>query len=375
MSPQQDETPTPQEGQETPDYPTSDEVQTLLLIIPAIPAGLRKRLHDAHCHPTDHPETLSFIDTEASGSLGAMATRPNDQTLVEGFAKDNQPTVIPFFGIHPWFAHLYAVDGNSEHYETILRPSPPEEFLSHLPKPLSWADYLKDLRDRLVSNPKAQVGEIGVDKSFRLPTHTNGERDVSSRRELSPHKTTQEHQIRIFMDQCKLAGEFNRAVSVHGVQCHGLVFTTLQSLWKGHENKSKGYQKREKKSLTGHPDDTEDGRPLSISLPYPPRICLHSSSLPIETVKQYLQPSVPATVYFSFSTVINARYGQKLLDLISAIPEDRILIESDWHSEGRIRRSQLHDIARLVIHQKKWSIEDGITQLENNFFNFVYGGS
>ena len=377
MSPQQAEEMDPDEGEVPPEYPTSEEIENLLSAIPSIPDELRKRLHDAHCHPTDHSETLTLIDQEASGSLSAMATRPNDQNIVEGFAADNPDSVVPFYGIHPWFAHLYAIDENQEHYKRILKPAPPDDFASHLPKPLSWEDYLKELRDRLAANPKAQVGEIGVDKSFRLPLYTNGERGVSSRKELSPYKTTQEHQLRLFTDQCKVAGEFNRAISVHGVQCHGLVFTTLQSLWKGHETKSKGHQKRQKKSFNGHPDDDEDEEnpPKSTSLPYPPRICIHSASLPTDTVKQYLHQSVPSKVYFSFSTVINARYGQKLLDLILAIPDDRILIESDWHSEGPIRRSQLHDIARIVIHQKKWSIEAGIEKLEKNFFNFIYGDS
>jgi Tat protein secretion system quality control protein TatD with DNase activity len=365
----------PQEGEETPEYPTSNEVQHLLSSVPLIPLRLLKRLHDAHCHPTDHPETLSFIDSKASGTLSAMATRPNDQIIVEGFARDNPDLVVPFFGIHPWFAHLYKVDEEGEHHNSILKPAPSDEFISHLPELHSWENYLKDLRSRLSANPKAQVGEIGLDKSFRLPWHTNGERDPAPRRELSPYKTTQEHQIRLFADQCRIAGEFNRAISVHGVQCHGLVFTALQSLWKGHENKSKGHQKRQKKLLNDNPEEEEEDQAKSTSLPYPPRICIHSASLPIETVKQYLHSTIPSKVYFSFSTVINARYGQKLLDLISAIPEDRILIESDWHSEGSIRRSQLHDIARIVIHQKKWSIEEGIEKLEKNFFNFVNGES
>jgi len=366
-----------QEEEQTPEYPTSDEIQNLLSNISQVPPSLQKRLHDAHCHPTDHPETLSDIDPEASGILGAMATRANDQELVESFAKENPNHVIPFFGLHPWFTYQYAVENNEEHYQSNLKPMPPESFISHLPKPLPWEDHLSKLRKRLEANPRAQVGEIGLDKSFRLPTHTNGERDVL-RKELSPYKTTQEHQVRLFTDQCKLAGEFGRAISVHGVQCHGLVFSTLQLMWKGHEKKSKGHEKRQRKLVTGHPEDDDDeilteAPNQTESLPYPPRICIHSASLPIETVRQYLQPTVPSTVYFSFSTVINARYGQKLLDLISAIPDDRILIESDWHSEGPIRRSQLHDIARLIIHQKNWSIEQGVETLEQNFFKFVYG--
>lgn len=331
--------------EEAPEYPSSDAIQDLLHTLPPLPQSLLPHLHDAHCHPTDHPHTLSQIDTSASGSLCAMSTRPDDQSLVESFSKRNPDTVIPFFGYHPWFAHLFSIDGDENHYESIFKPSPPQEFIAHLPNPIPWDQALKDFRARVEANPKAQVGEIGLDKSFRLPTHTNGERDVAARKDLSPYRTTPAHQLRIFTDQCRLAAELDRSVSVHGVQCHGLLFTTLQSLWRQASTPSK----------------------------YPPRICIHSASLPMDTLKQYLHPSVPAKVYFSFSTVINARYGQKLIDLISAVPTDKILIESDWHSEGTIRRAQLTDIARLVIHIKQWTQEQGVRQLEQNFRDFVYG--
>jgi Tat protein secretion system quality control protein TatD with DNase activity len=336
----------------------SDVIQSILSSTPPIPSSLRTHLHDAHCHPTETSQTLTEIDPMSSGSLCAMASRLSDQSLVSSFHEDNPEIVIPFFGYHPWFAHLIAIDGD-DHYGSILKPRPTDTFRPHLPEPVAWSDALQELRRRLESNPRAQVGEIGLDKAFRLPNHINGERDTSSPDGLSPYKTKVDHQLRIFIDQCKLAGEFGRAVSVHSVQCHGLVFTTLQSLWKGHEiNKKKLSQK-------------SDG-PGAVKQ-FPPRVCIHSASLPIETLKEYLNPSVPAKVFLSFSTAINARYGQKLLDLISAVPDDRILIESDWHSEGSTRRSQLEDITRVVLYTKKWSAEEGVLRLEQNFNHFVYG--
>ena len=346
-------------SEEEVDYPTADVIKELLFTLPAIPRHLQRRLNDAHCHPTDHPDSLSEIDPTASGPLCAMSTRPNDQSLVDEFAKDNPGTVVPFFGYHPWFAYLFSIDDEAHHYQTILKPVPSEDFISHLPQPTSWDHTLSKLRKRLQDNPTAQVGEIGLDKSFRLPTHTNGERNIDARRDLSPYRTSQEHQLRIFTDQCKLAGEFGRIISVHGVQAHGLVFTALQSLWKGHD----------KKSL----DSTITKGGQEDVVKFPRRVCIHSASLSPEAVKQYLHPSIPSKIYFSFSTAINARYGQKLLDLISIVPDDRILVESDWHSEGAIRRHQLHDIARIVIATKKWPMEDGIEILARNFYQFVYG--
>ena len=358
----------PRQDKEPPIYPGADIIRDLLSALAPLPLRLRRRLHDSHCHPTVIPESLSEIDPSQGGSLCAMSSRPEDQQLVSSFANDNPDMVIPFFGYHPWFVHLLSLNEN-DHYGSILTSKPPNEFVSHLSAPVSWKDAFLDLRKRLESNPAAHIGEIGMDKSFRLPTHTNGERergvDVSTRKDLSPYRTTPEHQLRIFTDQLKLAGELGRAVSVHSVQCHGVVFTTLQSLWKGHEKMSNNSIKRRQKS-----NPTAEN---TVTRTFPPRVCIHSASLPIDMLKQYLQPSVPSKVYFSFSTAINARYGQKLIDLITAVPDDRILVESDWHCEGEIRRNQVHDIARVVLHAKKWDMDQGIEILERNFRAFVNG--
>jgi Tat protein secretion system quality control protein TatD with DNase activity len=342
--------PSPKAEDKESTFHTSEIVQNLLSTLPAIPASQHKNLNDAHCHPTDHPDTLSE-DDPSYGRLCAMSTRPNDQPLVFAFAERYPLTVVPFFGVHPWYAHLFYVD-DVPHYDSVLKPTPTEDFIAHLPKPIRWSDYLAQLKALLISNPGAQIGEIGLDKSFRLPFHEHGKR--SRGRGLSPYKTSLEHQLRIFTDQCKLAGELSRTVSIHGVQCHGLLFTTLQSLWKPHERKRKQ-------------------PPTEGPLEFPPRICIHSSSLPWETMKQYLAPAVPTEVYFSFSMVINARYGQKFLDLVSAVPDERILIETDWHSEGQGRRNLLLAIARIIIHVKGWSLDLGIELLERNFQKFVYG--
>ena len=327
----------------------SDVVQDILSALPPLPASLHSRLNDAHCHPTDHPHTLSKLDRSASGSLCAMSTRPDDQSLVVDFAAENPHVVVPFYGYHPWYSHLFFISSETAHYTSILKPCPPTDFLEHLPTPISWTQTLLELRKRLESNPRAQIGEIGMDKSFRLPTHLNGER-----KGLSPYKTSAEHQSRMFVDQVRLAMELSRAVSVHSVQCHGILFQLLQSLWS---------------ELPTHATNPE----ATTGIHRKPRICIHSASIPPETLRQYISPSVPWRVYFSFSMAINSRYGRKLVELIWATPEDRILIESDWHSEGKMRRRQLVDIARVVIHVKQWDTNKGIDILERNFRAFVHG--
>ena len=291
------------------------------------------------------------------------------------------------------------------HYTQILSPAPSDEFLAGLPVPQPWSQALDYLRASLAQNPRAQVGEIGVDKSFRLPIHSGlagGEREnCAAWRELSGFRTGMEHQRRVFMDQLRVAVEMERGVSVHSVQCHGVVYDCLRQLGEeSHCKVSKKEHKRRnargKKTLdegsdgvgnaeiegekgdntNNHDADntaaaaTENNNDNPLN---PPRICIHSASLSPSTLSQYLSLSLPLHVYFSFSLVINARYGAKLLDLIRAVPDDRILIESDFHSEGEQRRMLLDGIARVVLGVKGWEVEQGVGILERNWERFVYG--
>lgn len=55
------------------------------------------------------------------------------------------------------------------------------------------------------------------------------------------------------------------------------------------------------------------------------------------------------------------------------VPDDRVLVESDWHSEGEVRWRQVEDITRIVIRTKGWGVEEGVEILERNFWEFVRG--
>lgn len=375
----------------------------------------RYGVFDAHCHPTDTMASIDEISSMNAATFTIMATRAQDQELVDQVASqkslawneedenDSTPSrkrIIPSFGWHPWFSHqLYddrtcpwkggqhlSANERSAHYKAALSPSPQDDaFLADLPDPKSLSAFLDETRERLSRHPRALVGEIGLDKAFRIPVawlpDEYQERDQSltpggrEGRRLSPYRVNMDHQKMVLLAQLNLAGEMQRPVSVHGVQAHGVVYETLLQTWKGHELEviSRKEQRRHPEKL--HPDDEKSNEQKSSGpKPFPPRICLHSYSGPPGPVKQYTHPSVPAKIFFSFSMAVNfsTAAAAKTVEVIRVVPDDKILVESDLHTAGQDMDTYLESIVRKICEIKGWSLVDGVQRLGINWRNFVF---
>jgi len=375
---------------------------------------------DAHCHPTDTMSSLDKIPGMKAAALTIMATRGQDQDLVVQAAeklgvsketrclgheneKDPQCAIIPSFGWHPWFSHQIYDDSEKDlkdlsserqkrdHYKEVIVPSPDDDsFIQDLPDLRPLSGLLAQIRENLTKYPLALVGEIGLDRSFRIPESQDShpinnpvEPDLTpggrEGRRLSPYRVDMAHQRKLLKAQLQLAGEMQRAVSVHGVAAHGILFETLQETWKGHEKEVVSKRTRKRKGSVPAAHDHEDEsltckqEPASAK-PFPPRICLHSFSGPPDQVKQYLNPNIPALIFFSFSQVINfSTTSTKAVDAMKAVPKDRILIESDLHCAGERMDGLLEEIARSICGIKGWRLEEGVARLASNWKHFALG--
>ncbi|KAL6719891.1 Cut9-interacting protein scn1 [Lecanora helva] len=379
---------------------------------------------DAHCHPTDTVASIENIIDMKTRALTIMATRGQDQSIVADFAdrlgitshsipelkstesaKKKPGYIVPCFGWHPWFSHQIYDDtlqtqGTSnvipdkiQHYKAVIAPKPndgeDDAFILSLPDPRPLSTLIQETRAFLERYPYALVGEIGIDRAFRIPglemTNAEYERDPAltpggrEGRRLSPYRVDIEHQKKILTAQLNLAGGMQRGVSVHGVAAHGIVLETLQQTWRGYEKPVLSKRERKKQAsdneVHGDDDFMGDEEPNSSSpMPFPPKICLHSYSGPPDTVRQYLHPSIPIDIYFSFSCLVNfSSTSKKAVDVIKAVPDDRILAESDLHAAGEKMDDLLEEIVRTVCEIKGWSLEDGVRQLRANWMRFIFG--
>lgn len=410
---------------------------------------------DAHCHPTDTMTSIAHLSTMRVAAMVIMATRSQDQHLVADVAtsrgvrgprclttaagEQHSCKAVPSFGWHPWFSHQLYDDSVPEptyippngrgsemslhdpesgiaaaklaHYQAVLSPPPDDPaVVAALPAPIPISSFIAATRNRLMSFPHALIGEIGLDKAFRLPREW-GPLDATDRDEsitpggregrlLSLHRVHMPHQQVVLRALLQLAAEEGRAVSVHGVQAHGVLYDTLSSCWKGHERHVPSRREKNMVAPGAESDDDEEDsteeepneeygllansrsssriqREIRSRKPFPPRICLHSYSGGSELLKQWMHPTVPAKVFVSLSTAVNLSteaVSAKFADVVRAIPDDRVLVESDLHTAGRDMEAALEDMYRQVCAIKGWELEEGVKRIGNNFTEFIFGG-
>ena len=319
---------------------------------------LYKDLCDAHCHPHDDLKNLNLISELKTGHVTIMGVRQDDWQTVAKVAEECNKTTskkcIPSFGVHPWFSHflMTRTESKEEHYKRILKSSKVDELQDIISSLLELETYEYDawysnLRNYLLQHPEAIVGEVGVDRVARLlpqgSIEWQGVKPTSVMCSI-------EHQIDVFDIQCKLARELNRAMSVHCVQGQGHLFEYLKA-------QANNFSTRKLRQMKVKPNIL--------------RLCLHSYGGAPGSVKQFVDLK-GFIIYVSFSVGINARLTppDKLQELIRAVPENRLLIESDLNTPKGIDECMV-DIVKIVAEARQWTIQQVVEITSRNWLSFI----
>lgn len=188
-----------------------------------------------------------------------------------------------------------------------------------------WLAQLRALLERV---PHALLGEIGLDRVAVTPD--------TGRCEFAAQQAALARQL-------DLAACLARPVSLHCVRAFGSLFDELRA--------------RAADAL-------------------PPTLALHSYTGTAGFALSLLAlPRVGARVYFSFSSVINARGGRaKLAAVLAVVPRERVLLESD-EDDLNAQPAAMRDIATLVA--EAWGEVDPAAvavQCATNAREFARGG-
>lgn len=232
------------------------------------------KLYDAHNHLQDewllpHMDRIA-ADLTRAGIAGAVVngTTPDDWPAVSALAS-RFAWVVPSYGVHPWDC------GN--------RP----------------ADWQGRLESRLATEPRARVGEIGLDRWMLDRAAPDDPRLAGLRR------APLDEQTEVFTWQLELAAASNLAASIHCIDAWGALLAALQ---------------RAKRPACG--------------------FLLHAYAGPVEMVKTFADLGA----YFSFngSFLDSKREAQRTV--FRSVPSDRLLIETDAPAMPLRSAWRLHEL-------------------------------
>lgn len=231
-------------------------------------------------------------------------------------------SALPGLGIHPWFVDQMA------------------------------AGWQRRLVASLREHQDAIVGEIGLCKCAK------NLRGPGAKAKVWPM------QVDAFLQQLTIAAELQRPVSVHCVKAH----QTLLDCLKAPVPQRLLTELSDLMNVHGH------------KARLPPAIALHSFSGTIEHVRQLLAIEVLRDrLFFGFSHTVNVVMGasrgskeyDRLLEVIRAVPDDSLLIESDVNDVESARASMWLAV-QLVAEARAWSVEHVAERTSLNGMRFLH---
>ena len=272
-------------------------------------------LYDAHQHfhfdqLTPHRATIA-ADLASIGLKTAVVNGTNEEEwpVVAGLA-DGYTWILPSYGIHPWDS------GNRS------------------------TQWLATLRQQLLADPRAGIGEVGLDRWIIDGVKPDDPRIAGIR--VAPI----EEQGDVFSIQLSLAAELNRAISIHCVQAWGKLLEILKAT----ARPSRGF-------------------------------LLHGYAGPADMLADF----TALGAYYSFNIQLVEPKHAARLENFRHIPADRLLVETDAPTKapaGKANRfplpnaedgSEVNNPANIIVAYEALATLRGLTtdalasQVERNF--------
>jgi len=264
---------------------------------------------DSHAHVHHLGGGLASATTTSATTppfaVVAQACEEEEWAKVVEFCSKS-PRFVAGLGVHPWRAHAVTDE----------------------------AAMAKRLEEALRLHPRAIVGEIGLCKCAKNVRGKKDERDAGFLK-----------QVAVFEAQLAVAAELGRPVSVHAVKANAALKKAISNV------------------------TTVPGKKTQ-------RVALHSFSGTADLVRALLKDYAPLGVelYFGFSHTVNVEMNKHnntqkrrdaLYDAIAAVPDDRILVESDVDDLESARLATDRAVA-LVAAVKGWSLADTAKRTSKN---------
>ncbi|CAK7902036.1 uncharacterized deoxyribonuclease YMR262W [[Candida] anglica] len=322
-------------------------------------------LSDSHCHvgiactySTSNEVIESLSKDSRLKNYALMSTNHIDIDYVDMISRSLEGVVVPFYGIHPWYVHLFYVgDGDEDeyiemdhpnansfkfaHYHKVLHPAPSDELLEVLPHPINLEVHNKKIQVLAINNNESQfvgIGEIGLDKPFRIPSNGYfGNQTVNiaeSGPKLSNCRVTITHQRLVLESQLEIAQSLQLAVSLHCVKAHGALYDTVSK--------------------------------YNI-----PSIILHSFSGSSDQAKIWCK-NFANKVFFSLSNWINGTESklQMFSELLHVLGDMNILIETDLSIDSMDKDEylgHLQGIFHKISNERGWTEQETEKILQDNW--------
>lgn len=267
-----------------------------------------------------------------------MSTHPRDYNDVESIASELiklNYKAVPCYGIHPWFLNDVLLDTESTQ---VLDNG--EEV------------WLHDLKQRLLQQPGAIVGEIGLDGARWVEVEDNANENDIDENDKSTNKPIWERkrvlacsmqlQKEAFIKQLLLATELKRPVSIHVVRAWGELFDSL-----GEVREIMKQKYLEQHSLESERQGSNLEQKVAKKKPkikealLPPKMYFHAFSGKSGVIPSLLSVCAKGNidpnndVYFGFAPAIPNFYAPKTPSIMKEIGLHRLLLETDLEDASR----------------------------------------